>query len=204
MNGLAQERPILDVSQTPTVVFGNRSVIWLGTVGLMAIEGTMFAIAIAAYFYLRTRVSDWPPGISPPEVKWGTFNLVLFLASGVPNHWIKKFATKGELNKVRLGLLAMTALGLGNLALRCFEFAALNCQWDQNAYASIVWFLLGLHTTHLLTDWVDTVVVTALMHFGPVEGRRFMDVAENADYWYFVLWWWAPIYLVLYWAPRWL
>jgi hypothetical protein len=31
-----------------------------------------------------------------------------------------------------------------------------------------------------------------------------MDVYENGDYWYFVVLTWIPIYLVLYWAPRWL
>jgi cytochrome c oxidase subunit I+III len=78
----------------------------------------------------------------------------------------------------------------------------LNCRWDQNAYGSVVWTLLGLHTVHLLTDWFDTVVLTVLMFTGPVEGKRFMDVSENSDYWYFVILTWVPIYFVLYFAPR--
>jgi heme/copper-type cytochrome/quinol oxidase subunit 3 len=64
---------------------------------------------------------------------------------------------------------------------------------------------MGLHITHLLTDWVETLVLTALL-FTPqlVEGKRFVDAEENASYWYFVVITWIPIYLVLYWAPRWL
>jgi heme/copper-type cytochrome/quinol oxidase subunit 3 len=64
--------------------------------------------------------------------------------------------------------------------------------------------LMGLHVTHLLTDFVDTIVLTVLFFTPLVEGKRFMDAAENADYWYFVVLFWVPIYLVIYWAPRWL
>jgi hypothetical protein len=34
------------------------------------------------------------------------------------------------------------------------------------------------------------------------EGKRFVDVAENSGYWNFVVLSWVPIYLVVYWAPR--
>ena len=45
----------LDVAGLPTVVFGHRSLMWWGTLGVMAIEGTVFALAVMAYFYLRTQ-----------------------------------------------------------------------------------------------------------------------------------------------------
>jgi cytochrome c oxidase subunit I+III len=41
-----------------------------------------------------------------------------------------------------------------------------------------------------------------LMFTGPLEGRRYVDVSENAVYWYFVVGAWIPIYLTIYWAPR--
>ncbi|HMD34025.1 MAG TPA: cytochrome c oxidase subunit 3, partial [Vicinamibacterales bacterium] len=87
-------------------------------------------------------------------------------------------------------------------AIRWFEFLSLNVRWDHDAYGSIVWLLLGLHTTHILTDVLDTGVLTVLMFTGPIEERRFVDVSENAVYWYFVVAAWLPIYGVLYWAPR--
>ena len=31
--------------------------------------------------------------------------------------------------------------------VRVFEFRSLNVWWDTNAYGSVVWTLLGLHTT---------------------------------------------------------
>jgi cytochrome c oxidase subunit III len=192
----------LDVAGLPTVVFGHRSLIWWGTLGMMAIEGTMFAIVLAAYFYLRTRVTDWPPGLMPPALLYGALNTGVFVISIVPNQWIKKVAEKGDARLTRIGLLIISATGVVNIALRWGEFKSLNCQWDANAYASILWTILGLHTVHLLTDWVDTVVLTVLFFTGPIEGKRFMDASENADYWYFVVFTWLPIWFVLYFAPR--
>ena len=40
--------------------------------------------------------------------------------------------------------------------MRVFEFAHLNVMWDHDAYGSIVWLLLGLHTTHIVTDFLDS------------------------------------------------
>ena len=74
--------------------------------------------------------------------------------------------------------------------------------WDRDAYGSIVWLLLGLHTTHIVTDFLDSAVLTVLMFIGPIEEKRFVDVEENAVYWYFVVLAWLPIYGVIYWAPR--
>jgi cytochrome c oxidase subunit I+III len=66
----------------------------------------------------------------------------------------------------------------------------------------VVWTILGLHTVHLLTDWYDTAVLLVLLYKGPIDGKTFMDVSENAEYWYFVVIAWVPIYFVLYFAPR--
>ena len=51
MNDLpAGSRRVLDVSGLPTYAFGNRSVMWWGTLGMILIESTVFAIAMVTYF----------------------------------------------------------------------------------------------------------------------------------------------------------
>jgi heme/copper-type cytochrome/quinol oxidase subunit 3 len=62
--------------------------------------------------------------------------------------------------------------------------------------------LLGLHTFNLITDVADSLVLTAVMFKEPLEGKRFVDVAENSGYWNFVVVSWVPIYAVVYWGPR--
>jgi heme/copper-type cytochrome/quinol oxidase subunit 3 len=59
-----------------------------------------------------------------------------------------------------------------------------------------------LHTIHLVTDFIDTVVLTALMFTGAISGRRFVDVHENTLYWWFVVVSWLFIYATVYLAPR--
>jgi cytochrome c oxidase subunit 3 len=113
-------------------------------------------------------------------------------------------ATKLDLRGVRILLTVMSLVSVVCLLLRWFEFPSLNCMWYDNAYASVTWVLLGMHTVHLVTDAFDTWILNILMFTGPIQGKRFMDTAENADYWNFVVLTWIPIYLVLYWAPRWL
>ena len=56
---------VLDVSGLPSFAFGQRAVMWWATLGMIAIEGTAFALMIAAYIFLRWRVPDWPPGYEP-------------------------------------------------------------------------------------------------------------------------------------------
>jgi cytochrome c oxidase subunit 3 len=195
-------RPVLDVSGLPSIVFGQRSILWWATMCLVCIEGAAFVMALVGYYYLRTRTNDWPPGVDNPSLLWGTLNLALFLLSCVPNYWLKKIAKTGNLRKVQLGLVIISLVAIVGIVFRFLEFPALHCRWDANGYASIVWFLLGMHTFHLLTDAGDTFVLTALMFTDKVEGRRYMDVSENADYWYFVVFSWLPVWFTIYIAPR--
>ncbi|HEV2862349.1 MAG TPA: cytochrome c oxidase subunit 3 [Pyrinomonadaceae bacterium] len=195
-------RATIDVSGLPTFAFGHRPLTWWCTMSLFLIEGSMFVVLCAVYFFLRTPVASWPPGLRPPDLFWGTVNLAVVLVSCVPNQFAKKASEKLDLRGVRIWLAVMVGFALVVTALRFVEFRYLNCSWDQNAYGSIVWVTMGFHLTHLVTDLLDTVVLLALMLFGPVEGKRFADVSENALYWYFVVAMWVPLYFVIYWAAR--
>jgi cytochrome c oxidase subunit I+III len=197
-------RRTLDVAALPHYAFGHQGLIWWGTVGFMVIEGSMFIMALITYFFLRTRVGEWPPSLPNPDATLGTVNTVVLLLSTLPNHLAKKAAERMDLRRVRLLLPVCIAFGVAFSGLRWFEFSSLGARWDSNAYGSIVWFAMGLHTTHLVTDLLDTIVLTALMFTGHVEPKRMVDVSENGLYWYFVVLSWIPIYIVIYFVPRWL
>lgn len=197
-----QRGAALDVSNLPTFGFGVRSPMWWGTMGLVAVESTVFALTIMAYFYLRSHATVWPLSRFPPDLLWGTVNTAIMLASLWPNQMAKRAAERLDLAGVRLWMTVCMAVSVGFLTVRVFEFGALNTRWDTDAYGSVVWMLLGLHTTHLITDAYDSLVLTVLMFTGPLEGKRFVDVSENAGYWYFVVLSWLPIYAVIYWGAR--
>ena len=201
MNG---RRRALDVAALPDHAFGHQGLIWWGTIGFMVIEGSMFVMVLVAYYYLRLRVEMWPPSLPDPALAVASWNLLLVFASLLPAHLAKRAAERYDLGKVRLWLIVLTLVGLATLVLRAFEFPSLNCRWDDNAYGSIVWMIMGLHTIHVATDVVDGAVLTALMFSSHVENKRFVDVSENSLYWYFIVLWWVPVYTTVYLAPRWL
>nr|WP_238533981.1 cytochrome c oxidase subunit 3 [Herbaspirillum lusitanum] len=192
----------LDISALPTFAFGPRSTTWWGTMGMVLVEGTVFALGVMSYFYLRSQSDQWPDGGIPPDLMWGTLNTLLMLLSCVPNWWTNEAAKQFDLRKVRIGLCICMVFSLLFLGGRVGEFASLNVKWSDNAYGSVTWMLLGLHTTHLITDTYNTLVLTVLFFTGPVEAKRFVDVSENAAYWYFVVISWVAIYAVIYGGAR--
>ena len=196
-------RRTIDVSQLPTFAFGHRPLTWWATWSMLLMEGTMLIILVTSYFFLRTGVPDWPPGPTPPpNLFWGTLNTVIIIVSVFPNHLAKRAAESLDLKKVKLWTIVTFVFGIAFAIIRIFEFKNLNCHWMQNAYGSIVWFNIGFHTAHVLTDLIETAVLIVLMFVGPIEGRRFVDFSENCIYWNFVITIWVVVYAVIYIAPR--
>jgi cytochrome c oxidase subunit 3 len=194
---------VLDVSQLPRHEFGPRVLTWWGTLAFMSLEGSGFVLAAAAYLYLMSLAPKWPLNASLPGYWPGTIVTILLVTSVPLNKLLNRWARQEDLRKVQLGLIGMSIWGIVPLIVRIFEFPSLNIRWDSNAYGSAVWFLLGLHTAHLITDVGDTLVLTALMFTRHGHnGRRFSDVSDNSFYWDFVVLSWIPIYAIIYWVPQ--
>ena len=195
-----------DLAKLPTHAFGHRSLTWWGVIGFMVIEGTAFGLTFAAYFILMSHEQGWPPeGRAVPNLVAGALFTLIMLLSEIPNTIAKKAAEDHDVTAVRWLVPLMAAIGTLLLVIRGFEFNSLHVRWYDNAYGSILWALLLLHTTHIATDWMDTVVLAALVQTSAgAEGRRMVDVSENSLYWHFVWLTWLPIYLMIYWLPRWI
>ncbi|TWB03584.1 cytochrome c oxidase subunit 3 [Bradyrhizobium stylosanthis] len=198
-----RERIVLGLGRLPLHGMGAASVTWWGTLAFMLIEGTGFALAIAVYLYLMNLATVWPINAPPPDLLPGTLMTLILEISLVPNILLSRWAEQQDLRKVRVGIVIMSILGIIPLIVRIFEFPALKVSWDSNAYGSVVWTLLGLHTTHIITDVVDTLVLAVLMFTRHgLNLRRFGDVQDNAMYWNFVVATWLPIYGCIYWLAR--
>jgi cytochrome c oxidase subunit I+III len=185
------------------VTSGPRSTIWWGVAGLLAIEGTMFALLFACYFYYARNFAAWPPSGTPrPDILLGTINMALMLISVWPMRLAQRAGWREDRPALPLPLAICTIAGLLCLALRFLEFDAVHTKWDTHAYGSIVWSILGMHLVHLLTSTFELGLLTVLMHTGEVERKHFVDVDVNALYWYFVVFAWVPLYATIYFAPR--
>jgi heme/copper-type cytochrome/quinol oxidase subunit 3 len=196
-------RVVGDLSRLPAAGFRTHGLWFWAAMGFMAIEGAGFALACAAYVYLMNGATQWPLDGRAPDLLWGTALTVLLVASLIPNAILSRAARKRETGPTRSWAVLLFAMNLAALVLRGFEFPHLNARWDYDAYGSIVWALLLLHTTHLITDFIDTAFVTLFLFTHSVDSERFSDVDDDCTYWAFVVITWLPIYLLVYWAPRW-
>jgi cytochrome c oxidase subunit III len=194
--------PIYDVSDRASYGFGSRMTSWWGGTMLIAMESAALGLALGAYLYLAFKSQEWPLSAAPPGLMWSTLLTVLMLASLVPATMAKRAANKEDKPRVQLLLVVLCVIGVILCGLRALEFTALNVAWDDNAYGSLVWFILGLHTTHIVADLIDTFFVTGLFFTGHATGKRFSAVADDAVFIYFIVAAWIPVYLTLYWFPR--
>lgn len=199
----SHQRPIVDVSGLPDFAFGSRGIVWWGVLGFIAVEATMLVLCLAAYFYLRSQAVDWPPGNAKPGLLVPTINLAVLLASVAPMIWTEKAARALDTRRVRIGLAICLVMSAVFVVGRVWEIASLPVRWDENAYGSILWTTIGLHTVHIFAEVAETVVIEILMfRRTPIHGKYYSDVEDNALYWYFIVAIWIPVYLVLFVSPR--
>jgi heme/copper-type cytochrome/quinol oxidase subunit 3 len=191
------------VSKLPHAVLDSRSLVWWGTLVMTIIETTVFAISVGAYFYLRMIANEWPPArVGPPALTAATVNLVILLGSAVPGFLLDRAGRRRDARAVRIFLFVSLAFGTAFLALRVFEFKALHCWWNSNAYGSITWTILFLHTTNLLTSLLETAIVLAWFLLEKPEDHHFLDARLDGVFWYFVVLTWIPLYVVVFLVPR--
>ena len=57
----ASPGPEIDVSNLDTIALNHRAPLWWGQILMMVIEGSLFALLIASYFYIRVGFDVWPP-----------------------------------------------------------------------------------------------------------------------------------------------
>lgn len=199
MNGAS----VLDVGHLPNLAPRSHAPVWWGMVMLLAIEGAVFGTLVVSYFYLGMDEPHWPPaGVDPPELLLPTVNTAILLASSVTMYMADRAAADDDQRRLRVGLLLSLALASAFLVLKVIEYSGVPYRWDDHAYGSIVWTIVGFHSTHVLTLVLKTLVVATLAWRGYFDARRVIGVQVNGLYWHFVTLVWLPLYVVLYWAPR--
>jgi cytochrome c oxidase subunit 3 len=181
---------------------GTQSLSWWGTMAFMALEGMGFVLGIGVFLYLAWLNPEWPLGYPPQDLLFSTSLTVFLIVSLIPNAIVLRKAKENDNKALKPLLVLMSLIGVVALVLRVFEFTRLSMRWDDNVYGSLLWVLLGLHTTHLATDVADTIYMTVLFFTRHTPETRFIDADENAFYWIFVVVAWLPLYGLLYWAPR--
>jgi heme/copper-type cytochrome/quinol oxidase subunit 3 len=197
-------RAALDVSHLPAQRVDTRALLWWGQALMLVIEATVFALLVAVYLYLRFRLPDWPPpGVKPPALRWPTVNLLVLVASAVPIRRADKAAERGDRRGVQIGLLTGIVLGLVFLVGQVLLWRSFEFNYASHAYGSIVYAILGAHTTHVVAATAESVVLAWLaFRPGRFHEEQRLGVVTGGLYWDFVVGSWLLLYLVVYIGPR--
>ena len=193
---------VVDVSELPEGTIDSRALIWWGNLGMMVIEGTMFALVIATYLYLRTVNIDWPPStVQPPTLFWPTLDLQLLIVSVAPVLWADRAAKREEKLPVFIGLPAAVLTGLVVLFCRYRTLANLGYRWSDHAYGSLIWVIFGLHILHVVAATCESGLLVFYSAVWPMTKKKYLDVRCTAVYWYFVVITWVPFYFIIFIVP---
>ncbi|MBV8731174.1 MAG: cytochrome c oxidase subunit 3 [Acidobacteriia bacterium] len=193
----------LDVSHLPDYSISNRAPLWWGQLLLAFIEGTMFAILIAMYFYYRLRVDVWPPpGTRMPPVVLPSVSLLLLIVSCLGSYRASESAKQDDRRAMLLWMVFNICFGTAALVVRGFDWASLNFTQAADIHGTMVWTLLGLHTLDAFADLAFTAVLILLVLLGHHSPRTRLGVHVDSVVWYFVVLIWIPLYVVIYWGPR--
>lgn len=194
---------MLDVHAIPDEGIGRAAPIYLGMWGLIIVESTVFASLVSSYFYLHLMSTEWPPaGVKDPELLLPSLNTAILLGSAYCVHRADIGIRAGRRRSLIVGLCLGIALALVFLVLKYVEYSDVPYRWDSHAYGSIIWTIVGLHTAHVITLVLKTIVVAILAILGHFHQKRSIGVQVNGMYWVFVALIWLPLYGVLYIAPR--
>jgi cytochrome c oxidase subunit I+III len=193
----------LDVSHLPEYDVSNQAPLWWGQALLGAIESTMFLILVAMYFYIRQSFDVWPPpGSRPPALFWGTIAWIPMLASTAGSYYASEAAKKNEPRGMLLGLSANLGLALVCLACRYRSWSLMTFTWYSDAHGSLVWTIIGLHSIDVIADLVFTAVLIFLIATRRIGGVQRLAVHVDSVVWYVLVAIWVPLYVVIYWGPR--
>jgi heme/copper-type cytochrome/quinol oxidase subunit 3 len=181
--------------------FAGKRFGWWGMVMMIITEGTIFALLLFCYFYLRVRANHWPlGGIKKPELKIVSIRTALLLGSSIPMQFAERAVKRGK----RTALLAN--LGLAWVMSAIFLAGHIQEQvksWGEyrpstNAYGSLFYTIVNLHALHLIIGlaFVAFVFVRALNDsYGPNSHEQ---VSVTVLYWHFVDVVWIAVFSSLY------
>jgi heme/copper-type cytochrome/quinol oxidase subunit 3 len=197
------EPQVLELGHLPEYDISNQAPLWLGQLLLCLIEGSMFCMLIAIYFYLRLSVDVWPPPGSQLWSIWVPSVAIIPLALSALGSYAASLGAKQNNRLLMIvGMLGNLLLAALFLFFRYLEWRSFNFNWQADAHATIVWTILFLHTFDVVADLMMTLVLLIIISTGTYGPKQRIGVHVDSVVWYFLVAIWLPLYAVIYWGPR--
>lgn len=204
-------RKTLDVRDLPATLLDYNEPIWWGNLLLLFIETTMFGILVAIYFSVWMNTSPFPPPRvdrmpviydAVPELLLPTVGLVVLLVSLIPAIWLDICARRKDEKMVKILLPVTLLINIAAIVIRFQEFDSLLFKWDDNAYGSITWVILGTHLMHLIILCAEDLYLLAWTYKEGLDAKHALDLSVMAVYWYWIVGIWIFFYALVYLGPR--
>lgn len=178
--------PTLVNGSLPRRLSGFRSPIIWGVLLLVFIEGTVMALLVTSYFYLRLGAETWPPaGVAPPDLGLPSLALGLLVLSPLPVWLGVRALPRGRRGPFLAGLPAGLLLAAAYLALQVRELAAKDYLWSSHAYGSLDWTLGGYGGLHVLVVLLAGGFAWVLGLRGRFGADRYTGPQALLAYWVF-------------------
>jgi cytochrome c oxidase subunit 3 len=213
MNNAEMARPsnFVDVSGLPAIGFDTKSPLWWGNTLLLFIETAMFGILVALYFSVMMNTSPFPPPRvdrmpvlhdSSPELWLPTVGLIVLLASLIPGIWLDLSARRRNAGAIKIAVVVTLLFNIAAIVIRYYEYDSLHFKWNDNAYGSITWMILGMHMLHLFVMMSEDTYLVLWTFIKGVDDKHALDLTVTAVYWYWIVGIWIPLYFLIYIVPR--
>jgi cytochrome c oxidase subunit 3 len=197
------EPKTLDVSHLPPYDISSQAPLWWGQLLLASIEGMMFCILMAAYFYVRLRMDVWPPpGDQFPHRLLPTIGLIPLFLSCIGSYWAGEAAKKDDRAGMIKGLLLNLVLAIAFFVIRVLDWHSLNFSYKADAFGTYMWTFLAVHSYDYMADVIFTLVLLLLVLMGRHGPKVRLGVHVDSIVWYFLVIIWVPLYVIVYWGPK--
>ena len=191
--------------RAPEHVDRGRAPGWWGMVFLIITEALFFSLLLVSYFFLRfTYGPEWPPGEIPdPELELVLIMTPILLLSSGPVHWAELGIRKGDVRRLRVGLLLTMLMGATFLVMQGFEYDTTLKEFtpQTNVYGTLFFSITGFHGIHVFVG----LVLLGWLQFYAWRGRfsreSHLPVQVITMYWHFVDVVWVFILTSLYLSP---
>jgi cytochrome c oxidase subunit III len=201
----------LDVGGLPASGFDYKSPMWWGNTLLLFIETAMFGILVAIYFTVAMNLHPFPPPrvdrmpvlYDPvPDLTLPVIGLIVLLLSLIPGIMLDRAARRRDGGSVKLLVLITLAFNAVAIIIRYYEFDSLHFKWNDNAYGSITWMILGMHLLHLIVMICEDSYLALWTFTKEMDEKHALDLTVMAVYWYWIVAVWVVIFPILYIFPR--
>jgi cytochrome c oxidase subunit I+III len=202
---------VLDVSKLPTTLFDAHSALWWGNALLLAIETAMFGILIAIYFSVMMQTEPFPPPRverlpvlyqSFPNLTLPIIGLLVIVLSMIPGGFLDRAARRKQVGMIKVLLPVTLTFNIAAIFIRYYEFDSLLFKWEDNAYGSITWMILGMHMFHLIVLACEDIYLLVWTYVKGVDDKHLLDLTVLAVYWYWVVGVWLVLFAIIYLIPR--